>query len=94
MLGVVTLWELNFCHNSQFHELSFYSKLSPEDRRDFPLKIQMKMSGEKKEERWKTRVPVKVPLTEINAHLKCPVCFGYLIDATAIVECQHTCESP
>jgi len=52
----------------------------------------MKMSREKKEERWKSRVPAKVQLTEINEHLVCQLCFGYLVDATVITECQHTCE--
>jgi len=58
-------------------------------------RLQMRMSTEKKmaEERRKARVPAKVPLTEINEYLMCQLCIGYLIDATAIIECQHTCKS-
>jgi len=41
----------------------------------------------------KDRVPVKPELTEINQYLMCPLCSGYFIDATAIIECQHTCKS-
>jgi hypothetical protein len=41
----------------------------------------------------KERVPVKPELTEINQYLMCSLCSGYLIDATAIIECQHTCKS-
>ena len=33
-----------------------------------------------------------VGLSELTAHLVCPLCGGYYIDATAIVECLHTCE--
>lgn len=40
----------------------------------------------------KERVPTKPELTEINDVLKCLLCFGYLIDATAIMECHHTCK--
>lgn len=41
----------------------------------------------------KERVPVKAELSEINQFLSCALCTGYLIDATAITECQHTCKS-
>lgn len=43
-------------------------------------------------ERKKSRVPAKVPLKDINEFLMCQLCFGYLIEATAIVECQDTCK--
>ena len=33
-----------------------------------------------------------VALSDLTAHLVCPLCGGYYIDATAIVECLHTCE--
>jgi len=29
---------------------------------------------------------------DINEHLLCALCSGYLVDATAIIECLHTCE--
>ncbi len=28
----------------------------------------------------------------INEHITCRLCAGYLIDATTITECLHTCE--
>ena len=31
-------------------------------------------------------------ITELNPHLLCVLCGGYYIDATAIVECLHSCE--
>ena len=33
-----------------------------------------------------------VALADLTPHLVCPLCGGYYIDATAIVECLHTCE--
>jgi len=30
---------------------------------------------------------------DINEHLLCALCSGYLVDATAIIECLHTCKS-
>jgi len=30
---------------------------------------------------------------DINEHLLCALCSGYLVDATAISECLHTCQS-
>ena len=33
-----------------------------------------------------------VALAELTPHLVCPLCGGYYIDATVIVECLHTCE--
>ncbi|CAL8096019.1 unnamed protein product [Orchesella dallaii] len=42
----------------------------------------------------KERVPAKPDMPEINCYLMCQLCSGYLIDATAIIECQHTfCKS-
>jgi len=29
---------------------------------------------------------------DINEHLLCALCSGYLVDATAIIECLHTCK--
>ncbi|CAG5945050.1 unnamed protein product [Menidia menidia] len=37
--------------------------------------------------------PNRVKITDLNAHLTCPLCAGYLIDATTIVECLHSCKS-
>lgn len=34
----------------------------------------------------------KLKLSELNPHLICVLCGGYLIDATSIVECLHSCE--
>lgn len=34
----------------------------------------------------------KLKLAELNPHLICVLCGGYLIDATSIVECLHSCE--
>ncbi|KAM9769466.1 LOW QUALITY PROTEIN: polycomb group RING finger protein 2-like [Menidia menidia] len=34
--------------------------------------------------------PNRVKITDLNAHLTCPLCAGYLIDATTIVECLHS----
>lgn len=33
-----------------------------------------------------------ISLSEINEHITCRLCDGYLIDATTIVECLHTCK--
>ena len=30
---------------------------------------------------------------DLNEHLLCALCSGYLVDATAIIECLHTCKS-
>lgn len=35
----------------------------------------------------------KIKLCHINAHITCRLCEGYLIDATTVTECLHTCES-
>lgn len=34
----------------------------------------------------------KIKLWDINAHITCRLCSGYLIDATTVTECLHTCE--
>ena len=31
-------------------------------------------------------------ITELNPHLLCVLCGGYYIDATAIIECLHSCK--
>lgn len=37
--------------------------------------------------------PNRIKITDLNPHLTCPLCSGYLVDATTIVECLHSCES-
>ncbi|KAJ1061432.1 hypothetical protein K5549_018807, partial [Capra hircus] len=32
----------------------------------------------------------KIKLWDINAHITCRLCGGYLIDATTVTECLHT----
>ena len=32
-------------------------------------------------------------MCDINQHVTCKLCAGYLIDATTITECLHTCKS-
>lgn len=34
--------------------------------------------------------PSRIKITELNPHLTCPLCAGYLVDATTIVECLHS----
>ena len=36
---------------------------------------------------------VKLPLVNLNQHITCKLCNGYLIDAATITECLHTCKS-
>lgn len=36
--------------------------------------------------------PSRIKITDLNPNLTCPLCAGYLIDATTIVECLHSCE--
>jgi hypothetical protein len=36
----------------------------------------------------------KVEVTELNPHIQCQLCKGYLIDPVTVVECLHSCESP
>lgn len=36
--------------------------------------------------------PSKVLLSSGNPYITCNLCKGYLIDATTIVECLHSCE--
>ena len=38
-------------------------------------------------------MPKKPNIAEISPHLICALCGGYLIDATTIVECLHSCKS-
>ena len=34
----------------------------------------------------------RLKLTDINEHLVCLLCGGYLVDATTIIECLHSCK--
>uniref|UniRef100_A0AAV2LJU5 RING-type domain-containing protein n=1 Tax=Knipowitschia caucasica TaxID=637954 RepID=A0AAV2LJU5_KNICA len=34
--------------------------------------------------------PSRIKISELNPHLTCPLCAGYLVDATTIVECLHS----
>lgn len=36
--------------------------------------------------------PPKVSLQTVSAQITCHLCKGYLIDATTIVECLHSCK--
>lgn len=36
--------------------------------------------------------PPKILLKSINPHITCNLCKGYLVDATTIVECLHSCK--
>ena len=38
------------------------------------------------------QLPVAVKLAAINDHLVCHLCGGYIMEATAVVECLHACE--
>ena len=31
-------------------------------------------------------------IKELNSHILCVLCGGYLVDATTIVECLHSCK--
>lgn len=33
----------------------------------------------------------KIKLKALNSHITCKICRGYLIDATTVTECLHTC---
>ncbi|KAI2533334.1 polycomb group ring finger 3 [Homo sapiens] len=35
----------------------------------------------------------KIKLWDINAHITCRLCSGYLIDATTVTECLHTSQA-
>ena len=37
---------------------------------------------------------VRLSVNEVNSHLICRICGGYLIDATTITECLDSCELP
>lgn len=39
-------------------------------------------------------IPKKIQLKTVNPHITCNLCSGYLIDATTIVECLHSCKYP
>ncbi len=32
-----------------------------------------------------------VKLSDINKHFECGICQGYIIDATTIIDCLHSC---
>lgn len=34
----------------------------------------------------------KIKLRTLNSHITCKICRGYLIDATTVTECLHTCK--
>lgn len=34
--------------------------------------------------------PNRIKITDLNSYLTCPLCAGYLVDATTIVECLHS----
>lgn len=34
----------------------------------------------------------KIKLKTLNPHISCKICRGYLIDATTVIECLHTCK--
>lgn len=34
----------------------------------------------------------KVKLKDITSNLTCPLCSGYLVDATTVIECLHSCK--
>ena len=36
---------------------------------------------------------VKLPLVNLNQHITCKLCSGYLIDVATITECVHTFKS-
>lgn len=38
------------------------------------------------------RIPPKIYLKTVNPHITCNLCKGYLINATTIVECLHSCK--
>lgn len=35
---------------------------------------------------------LRMPLEELNPHIMCALCAGYLVDATTIIECLHSCK--
>lgn len=35
---------------------------------------------------------LKMPLQHLNPHIMCVLCGGYLVDATTIIECLHSCK--
>lgn len=35
----------------------------------------------------------QIYLTDVNPYITCVLCKGYLVDATTITECLHTCNN-
>lgn len=33
-----------------------------------------------------------IKLKTLNCHITCKICRGYLVDATTVTECLHTCK--
>lgn len=42
---------------------------------------------------WTMAYACHLQLLDLNPHLICSLCAGYLIDATTIIECLHSCKS-
>lgn len=42
---------------------------------------------------WSREMERKIKLKTLNPYITCQICRGYLIDATTVTECLHTCES-
>ena len=40
----------------------------------------------------KPKEKARVDLGELNPHIVCGICSGYLIDPVTVVECLHSCE--
>lgn len=34
----------------------------------------------------------RIKLKTLNEHIVCAICSGYLVDATTVTECLHTCK--
>lgn len=51
-----------------------------------------KESGEVENAETNSCKPFRVLLHDVHAYITCNLCKGYLIDATTIVECLHSCE--
>lgn len=50
------------------------------------------MEAKEKEKEKETEKETEKPLIkELNEHIVCPLCRGYLVDATTLVECLHSC---
>ena len=35
---------------------------------------------------------VPILLKDLNEHIVCSICNGYIVDATTVTECLHSCE--